>query len=150
VAFEPSELALGPHRRLAGAGQLAQEPGGQSSGTGAGQGAPVDRNLAADVPAGRVEVPTVLLLHPLTVQKAERDLERHGGVADELVEPPHRVKVFLLDNARRIDASLELRVQAQRHHSPLTAAVPLEQLDDGAPVARGGARDKVGYLRRRW
>ena len=50
--LEP-ELPLGPHRRLAGAGQLAQEPGGQGPGAGAGHGAAVDRDLAADVAAGR-------------------------------------------------------------------------------------------------
>jgi hypothetical protein len=123
--LEP-DLALGPHRRLAGAGQLAQEPGGQGSGAGAGHYAAVDRNLAADVAAGRIEVPPVLLLHPLADQEPDPDVERHGRIADQLVEPPHRVEVALLDHVRGVDAPLEPWVQAHRHHPSEPAPVPLE------------------------
>ena len=147
--LEP-DLPLGPDRRLAGAGQLAQEPGGQGPGAGAGHGAAVERDLAADVAAGRAEVPPVLLLHPLADQEPEPDVERHGRVADVLVEPPHRVEVALLDHVGGVDAALEPGVEAQRHHPPQPVAVALEQLDDGGPVARGGAGDKVGHLSWGW
>src|SRR5262249_26597130 len=90
--LEP-DLALGPDRRLAGAGLLAQQPGGQGPRARAGHDALVDRDLAADVAAGRPQVPPMLLLHPLADQEAEPDVERHGRVPDELLEPPDRVEV---------------------------------------------------------
>ncbi len=66
------------------------------------------------------------------------------------VEPSHRVEVPLLDHVRGVDAPLEPGVEAQRHHPPQPAAVPLEQLDDRGLVAGGGARDKIGDLSWWW
>jgi hypothetical protein len=60
------------------------------------------------------------------------------------LELPHRVEVAVLDNVRGVDAPLEPGVQAHRQHRPQPTAVPLEQLDDGAPVARGDAHDATG------
>ncbi len=92
----------------------------------------------------------MLLLHPLADQEAEPDVERHGRVPDELVEPSDRVEVAFLDHVRGVDAALEPGVQPQRHHPSQPAAIPLEQLDHGRQVARGDARDEVRDLPRGW
>src|SRR5262249_47485040 len=147
--LEP-ELSLGAHRRLAGAGELAQDPGDQRPGARAGHGAPVERDLPTDVPAGRTEVPSVLLLHPLADQEPQPDVERDRRVADEFLEPPHGVEVALLDDVRGVDAPPKPRVEAHRHHPSESVAVSLEQLDDGCPVARCGALDEAWDLSWRW
>ena len=61
-----------------------------------------------------------------------------------------RVEVALLDHVRGVDAAPEPGVQPQRHHPAEPGAVALEQLDNGGPVARGGAGDKSGDLSWRW
>ena len=92
----------------------------------------------------------MLLLHPLADQEAQPDVERHRRIPDELLEPPHRVEVALLDHVRGVDAPPEPWVQPQRHHPAQPGAIALEQLDDRGPVARGGSCDKSGDLSWRW
>ena len=132
--------------------KLAQEPGGQRPGAGTGHGAPVDRDLTANIAACRPEVPPVLLLDlPLTDQETEPDVERHGGVGGMNSSSRRSASMIpLLDHVRGVDAPLEPRVQTRRHHPPEPGAVTLEQFGDGVPVARGGAGDEVGDLTGRW
>ena len=116
----------------------------------AGHGAAVERHLAADGPAKRVEGwRRCCSSHPLADQEPQPDVERDGRVPNELVEASEGVQGSPpVSRPRRNDALPAARGSEPQglHHSAEPGPIALEQLDNRGPVSRGRTHDQFRNL----
>ena len=120
-------MPLGPDGRLAGRGELAQELGGQGGGGGLGQGAAVERDLAAGVAHRRPEVVAVQLQQLVPVSPRSQRKNGMSGCSQVLGQAPGRRQVDLLEHVGGVDAALEPPVEPEGHHPPQPGLMPGEQ-----------------------
>ena len=141
IWFSPlaSGAPLGADGRLAGRCQSPQKLRRQRGRSSLRHRAVIERKLARHVASLRPQVAAILVDQPLAGQHAQPQIEGHVRAGRVFPYPAGSVNVRLLHYVRRIDASLQPPVDAQRDHPPQSFAMRFYRL-----------AQSVGITRRRW
>ena len=140
-----ADLPLGTDGRLARAGQVPQQLGGQGGGGRPGQRPLVERDLPPRVPHLGPEVVPVQVAQLVPGDRAEPEEERDVGLLDIGAEVLPGLEADILDDVGGVDPTLEPRVQPEAHHPAQPRPVPLHA---APPSSRGRRRRPVSPVPR--